>query len=307
MNSKHLTIFEGPDGSGKTTAAKRYAEETDARYVHLGPFPRVRHGLARLYVEAMMPALLGYQDVVMDRCWISEAPYGLVHREGEMRLHTSDVRMLERIALRCGAVVVKCLPPLDVVSATYTRRKGQEMLTSIRALEAVYGLYCKSLTRLPWFAYDYTASVPWATIVKGVRQYRDLAHPINLQTVGSWDRANVVIVGDTFGQVKEHDTLTQWPFVSFSNDGCSRWLTERLEVFGVPERQLLWVNADQDLSFIRGLKQQPEVIGLGDIAQRQLSYHRIGRVHGIPHPQYWKRFHPNKEYTLMQVLERIFP
>ena len=39
--SRELTIFEGPDGAGKTTLAKAYAELTGARYVHFGPLPRV--------------------------------------------------------------------------------------------------------------------------------------------------------------------------------------------------------------------------------------------------------------------------
>jgi polyphosphate kinase 2 (PPK2 family) len=113
IDSKVLTIFEGPDGSGKTTAAREYAEQTGARYVHFPALPRVKHGLGRMYVEAMLPALLGYHDVVFDRCWLSETPYGEAFREGQDRLTQADRRMLERLALRCGAVVVKCLPEWD--------------------------------------------------------------------------------------------------------------------------------------------------------------------------------------------------
>ena len=80
--SKKLTIFEGVDGSGKTVAAKRYADEICARYIHFGPFTRVTDGLARMYAEAMLLAVIGYQNVVFDRSWLSEGPYGLVMRGG---------------------------------------------------------------------------------------------------------------------------------------------------------------------------------------------------------------------------------
>src|SRR5882757_4772670 len=101
-----LTIFEGPDGSGKTTAAKAFAAEMGARYVHLPQFKRVTTGLPRMYLEAMLPALLGYQDVVMDRCWLSEVPYGRVFRDGADRVGEISRHMLERVALRAGALVV---------------------------------------------------------------------------------------------------------------------------------------------------------------------------------------------------------
>ena len=63
---RRLTIFEGPDGSGKSTAAQAYAEATKAKYVHFPALPQVDKSLGRIYVEAMLPALLGYQDVVFD-------------------------------------------------------------------------------------------------------------------------------------------------------------------------------------------------------------------------------------------------
>ena len=80
--SKKLTIFEGCDGSGKTTAAREFAEQTGAKYVHFHNLPRIKKGLGRMYVEAMLPALLGYQEVVFDRSWLSETPYGEAFREG---------------------------------------------------------------------------------------------------------------------------------------------------------------------------------------------------------------------------------
>jgi len=107
---KRLTIFEGCDGSGKSTAAAKFAEEHGAKLVHFPALPRVTNNLARMYVEAMLPALLGYQDVVFDRCWLSEEPYGTAFREGQDRLGVVSVRMLERLAFRCGLLWFVVIP-----------------------------------------------------------------------------------------------------------------------------------------------------------------------------------------------------
>ena len=59
MTPRKLVILEGPDGGGKSRLAATLTEALGARLVHCGPFPRVTTHLAHLYVEAMLPALLG--------------------------------------------------------------------------------------------------------------------------------------------------------------------------------------------------------------------------------------------------------
>lgn len=298
MESKKLTIFEGPDGSGKTTAALKYARETDARYVHFPALTRVKHGLARLYVEAMLPALLGYQDVVLDRCWLSETPYGEAFREGRDRLTSSDRRMLERIAYRCGAVVVLCLPAWETVKRNYLSRQGSEMLRSTDQLFNVYHLYRQTVTHLPMMTFDFEKMS--SDIQSTVSLMRTPCHSLNHGTVGNWD-APVILVGEKLAERKDQDPWFQAPFVSFSGEGCSRWLTTELADHGISEKSLLWVNSDDDLEFIDELDWEPKVIALGVKAQTELYKLKVEAA-AVEHPQSWKRFHAREEYPLINLI-----
>lgn len=293
--SSRLTIFEGPDGAGKTTAAQAYAEKTGARYVHLASLPRVNKGLARIYVEAMLPALLGYQGVVLDRCWLSEMPYGVAFRAGADRLTLASRRMLERLALRCGAVVVRCQPPWEVVKANYLARKHLEMLENDQQLKQVYDLYRRQPTGLPELSYDYTQGEPLI-----VDPHRHTPHPLGWASAGNLE-AGTILVGEKFAEPKDVDPLYQWPFASFSSEGCSQWLTDQLDLAGIREQNLCWINADQNVEWLaelRGVK----IIALGDVAYSTLSRLKISATQ-VVHPQAWKRFNHASPYPLIQAIK----
>lgn len=297
MLSAKLTIFEGPDGAGKSTAAKAYAEATGARYVHFGPLPRVGKNLARIYVEAMLPALLGYQNVVLDRCWLSELPYGLAFREGKDRLDGSaSRRMLERLAFRCGAVVVRCLPPWDMVKVNYLARKQLEMLDDESQLGIVYDAYLDEPTDLPDLTYDYTTG---GLPVDQLEAMRSICHPLDIASAGVWD-APIILVGERFADMKDCDAFYQWPFASFNGEGCSRWLAEQLDLVDVGEDQLMWINADQDLSVLADLE-PVKIIALGDAAHGKLVAVGFKPDH-VPHPQSWRRFNCNERYPLLDLI-----
>lgn len=294
--SKKLTIFEGPDGSGKSTTARRYAEQTGAKYVHFPALPRVNRNLARMYVEAMLPAVLGYQDVVFDRSWLSEMPYGLAFREGFDRMAYASRRMLERLALRCGVVVVMCDPGWKVVRENFMARKHLEMLDNDTQLKTVYDLYAKQRTDLPVVTYNYRGEHGEHLPELLMEAERTIKHPLDLATAGNW-QAEYVLIGEAFAERKDLDAWYQWPFASFSPEGCSQWLTSQLPV---GEDKLLWVNADQDLSFLYELSSK-KVIALGSAAYSQLYKLKIAATQ-VPHPQHHKRFDTSKQYQLIELL-----
>lgn len=296
--SKKLTIFEGPDGAGKSTAARVYAEETGARYVHFGPLPRVNRGLARMYVEAMLPALLGYQDVVFDRSWLSEIPYGIAFREGSDRLTNGSRRMLERLALRCGAVVVMCDPGWDVIKRNFIGRKGQEMLNNTGQLEQVYELYSKQPTDLPVVNFNYITDL----ISEIEDATRPEQHPLEIQSAGNAG-AQIILVGEDFASHKDTDPLYQWPFASFTGEGCSQWLAHQLDIADCGEDRLMWVNSDQDLSWVLDKQacEDIKVIALGQISANKLESEGITAIE-VPHPQMWKRFNNKQQYPLLHHL-----
>lgn len=294
--SCRLTIFEGPDGAGKTTAARAFAEATNARYVHFPALAHVSHGLGRMYVEAMLPALLGYQDVVFDRSWLSEVPYGNAFRGGRDRLGDARRRMLERLAMRCGAVVVNCAPPWEVVRANYLARQSLEMLETDAQLQQVYEAYQGQSTALPIKHYDYTLG-RWPGVTLDDLRYA--RHPLDVASAGNW-QAPTVLVGASFAERKDHDAWYQWPFASFDGVGCSQWLTNQLPV---AEDQLLWLNADQDLSVLHDLS-PTRVIALGGEACQQLYNLKI-MANRVLHPQAHKQFHTAERYSLIDLLGAI--
>jgi len=246
-----LTIFEGPDGSGKTTAAKTYAGHCDARYVHLGTLSGVtENALGRIYLESMLPALLGYQDVVLDRSWMSEWVYGASMRDGNVRLNDVDGRMLDRLAWRCETLVVFCEPPLKKTEQVF--RTTKQYVDNLSTHRAIYRTYRdERLTSLPNITWDYTQHPddPFLTFMSEVRILRSEPHPTNVQSVGNLE-APFLVVGESFAKHNDFGSFYRYPFVSFKPGSSAYWLTEQLDKYqaaghhNFDEANFLWINAD---------------------------------------------------------------
>lgn len=156
---KRVVIFEGPDGGGKTTLAHALSREwASALFTHCGAFTNVNERpLVDLYRAAAAPALDGVCDVLLDRSWLSEVPYGDAFRGGYYRLTHEDVVALEQELIdRVKPLVVLCLPPLETCLATFRGRPREEYLRSQEQLAHVYSGYLKLRTALPVLRYDYT-------------------------------------------------------------------------------------------------------------------------------------------------------
>ena len=248
MLCKKLTIFEGCDGSGKSTAAKEYAIRTGACYVHMGPVENVADSYYRINVDAMLPALLGYQDVVLDRSWLSEVPYGVVCRAGRNRLDLGitagdhDAFVLERMALRCGAVVVYCDPGLEAIEKVWHRR--EEMLKKIEDLRAVHHEYGNMVTSLPVTNYNWQSDSKLAML----DDYRAPLHAVYSKTAGNLSAGNIVVV-DCTRQIQYDDS----PSIQFGT--ADRTSPRQKDVAaallrkGVQLGDTLWLSQDSDLEY----------------------------------------------------------
>lgn len=280
---------------GKTTLAKHLADALGAVYVHSGRYPHLHKSLARTYMEAMLPALLGYQPVVMDRSWLSELPYGLAYRGGQLRLVNEDVRMLERVALRCNPMVVMCNPGLKVLKENFKDKTKDEYLPNEEKLLEVAQHYESQYTALPQLFYNYAEDqldVQAQCIIDKVYIGTNGWHRADLPTAGSRLSAKYAIVGEAFAEPKDNDPLFQYPFVSFSNQGCSRWLTNLLDQHDVTEDECFWANADQlvDSGLARSVVANvPTVLAFGNNASEALGHENINHVK-LKHPQAGKRF-----------------
>lgn len=285
-----LTIVEGCDGGGKTTFAHAFARETHAHYVHFGPLPHVHDHLARMYVEAMQPALLGLQDVVFDRSWLSERPYGMAFRHGQDRLSPVIIRMLERLAFRCGAVVVHCRPTWATTRKNFIRRRAEEYMDTVTQLQHVYQLYETTKTALPMIQYNFQRDQPPTPII--IDASRMPLHARDVRSAGNRS-ALCAIVGESCAEWTDRDAWYQWPCASFSKTGSAYRLTRAMMTRAIDEASLYWVNCDQP-NFATTLPHAATIFALGTRAGHALhtagmTYHQFDdpqtRLRGVSEVQ----------------------
>lgn len=108
----------------------------------------------------------------------------------------------------------------------------------------------------------------------------------------------ILLVGDKPGK----KALTEVPFASDKYSGG--WLNKKLET---PEDELQWINtADKDgnlTSFCLLQTKLPAkvIIALGKNASQWLKSFNLEFLE-VPHPSYWKRFHNDKPYPLIEIM-----
>lgn len=305
-----LTIFEGPDGAGKTTLAEalgrmipRLDQGRQPRDSCHGPY--LEEGgdyLARTYMSDILQAFDARWSMIMDRSWISESVYGPLMRN-KNRILVSHRRALERMTLAAGGVVILCLPSFESCLKSY--RSRLEYVPSEALMKIVYDDYAAMKNEehaIPTFVFNYDVE-PSKTL------FLDLVHDERSNFVnlgpgsGHFVRGNTLIVGE---QLSEWSMAAPYPFVSWDPRGCTAWLSQLLEEWNVPERELYWINALDR----RGRETDPDpwlaelnpdrVIALGEVAYAWANKHRIlgADIIAVPHPQFWKRFHSHETYPL---------
>ena len=129
-------ILEGPDCAGKSTMAKELAERLKLDIIkstYYGPKT----------IDAYRDRL-ACQDVVIDRCWISEVIYS------KYFVHSSKVddftdRMLCDICVKKNIPIMVMLPPIDVIIQRMMER-GDDFYSvvapNVHAIYKDYEDYC---------------------------------------------------------------------------------------------------------------------------------------------------------------------
>jgi thymidylate kinase len=304
-----ILILEGPDGAGKTTLAEtlrhRFQDKSMVHIVKHGPYTGVEpEHLCRIYFRSMSPALTFDDVVIMDRSWLSEPIYGEVYRNGANRIDVERKRMLERVALSRGAVVVHCQPDFETCVEAFEKRKSEEYLDDISQLEAVYNEY-ESIgltTSLPTIHYDYTQdSIDWL-----LDKISRVSIKNGASGGGCFKQGNILMLCDKGPRTNVRASAVVIPFINFlDNDGPSRMLAEALEHEGISERELYWINTQTyqgtptEPDFIKELKPS-KIFALGNNAYTWALNNSVKAIK-LPPPLHHMQNYPNQPYLIMET------
>lgn len=303
-----IIILEGPDGSGKTQLADALRQRLQReRMVHIakhGPYTGVNAAdLCRMYFRTMTPALTYDDHVIMDRAWISEPIYGDVYRNGANRVDMPRRRMLERLALSRGAVLVLCQPPFENCAQAFASRQKEEYLDNLEQLKDVYEAY-DSLGQgmaLPLEHYDYTQD----SVDGLLDRIKDRSIDNKAAGGGCFNEGNILLLCDKGPRTNMRASALIVPFINFlDNDGPSRMLAQTLEREGISENQVYWINTQThqgvptNPDFIKQLN-PGKVFALGNNAYAWALNSNVEAIK-LPPPLHHIQHYPDQPYAITE-------
>lgn len=284
-------IFEGPDGSGKTTLA-RDLERQGWRYHHEGPPPVPCPSLIEHYAQLLLSVR---QPTVFDRLFLGEVIYGPLLRGHDKIGGQVGVDMLNQLVWALGGRTIIFLPGLETSWLNMKSRKG-ELVKAVEDHAKVYNAYCEYADdeNMDYGKYDYKTDFG-----------HSMGPPRLPKGMVGHHSARVVLVGD----VANSATL-DLPF--FAEDGSSGYLRECLRRAGYHPRDYILVNANK----IDGTswkvadmveefwhpENRPEIVALGNNAY-EAAYDVVN--HKLNHPAYQKRFKSTETVKYIEQLSKI--
>lgn len=226
-----IVVLEGPDGSGKTTLARRLAAKHDLEYVHVGP-PTPEQladddSLLRHY--ARLVETRRTRNVVFDRLALGERVYGPIFR-GRDGLGPHGWRVFRRLLSGVRAIQVLCLPRFEACKGAWSSGR-EEMLKREDQFAASYWSY-SSMRGEADLVHDWEREGSDAEVSMAISG-SDLVMPLPPGAVGS-PTPSLLIVG-------EKDDASGLPF--FSTGGEAAWLSRALDAAGWCEHEVAFINA----------------------------------------------------------------
>jgi len=306
-----IVILEGPDGAGKSTLAEQLRKELERdRTTHVvrhGPYNGVgAQDLCRIFFRTMASALTYDDHIIMDRSWVSEPIYAEVYRNGNNRVDLQRRRMLERVALARGGVVVHCQPAFELCEKAFLSRKDVEYLDNVEQLQKVYSEYMSmgQNSALPLLHYDYEHD-----------NVDDLLDSIFAQSIenlaaggGCFKKGNTLLLCDKGPRTNMRASAVVVPFINFlDNDGPSRMLCATLEQEGLYENDLYWINTQThegvgtSSDFLKELSPK-RVFALGNNAFTWALNNNVPAIK-LPPPLHHMQNYPDQPYTILGAID----
>ena len=297
---RHI-ILEGPDGAGKTHLARKLCAMNQMGYHHEGPPPvgiPPLHHYAALLTQAARPT-------VFDRLHLGQVVYPPLLRD-ELPMTPTELTLMARLISGTGSFVIGCLPPWAVCLAN--NRAKEELIKDEGVLYAAYAewqLMFRFRENMPsllnYEVYDYTRSGGLG-VNMNPHQFKRCPDGV----IGS-PSARILFIGE-----QPNSKTLDLPF--FGTARSSGYLFERIEEAELDEEDMAFTNAldvrgnARDLAFIVSqMSDLNVVVPLGRVAENQIERQNVPfvKIHPIPHPQYWKRFHASEPEAYTAKLKEL--
>lgn len=326
-NLRGIIIFEGADGTGKTTLANWLVRNCGAVYMHMTH--RFMDKMFLYHTAALHRAveLSKTRLVVIDRLWLSEEIYARTFRNNTA--WPQHGRMFERVFQRFGVLTVLCLGGEQHAARFQALRKDRkEMFNSMQEVNRRYEdlcfgaeiskpiNYCEQQTnngglwpsrnvlsfkmeKEPSIYLFLTGALEQLNLLQG-----QISFPTDQQNlVGNVIDPKILFVGD---KTNGRYARLAWPF--HAEGGGSRYLVEQLAQINFDEQQACWINIHGPLGkelISKILTKGPRVVVFGQAAAK--TYRKLFNRSfvALPHPQFANRFHHLDDYFLKSLKEAL--
>lgn len=140
-------IIDGPDGGGKSTLAKRIAEQSGFEIIHFS-YPKTEEEKANMF-KMYTDAIYKHDNVIFDRSWYSEMVYGRILR-GKSAISFGQMGELERItAANGGGLIIHCTDTLNNIWDRFKARGDDFIPPNIVLLNSIINDYDQLFHTLP--------------------------------------------------------------------------------------------------------------------------------------------------------------
>lgn len=132
-------LVEGPDGAGKTTIINKLLHKfPETLYLHFST-PTDYRLQFNLYKNAIIENQYA-PFVIFDRCWYSDAVYGIVMR-GREEITKQEIKELEQAIISCGGGLVAYVMSDTETMWNRCQARGEDYIKSIEQLEKIVFRY----------------------------------------------------------------------------------------------------------------------------------------------------------------------